>query len=532
MEKRIISLFAAFCMAIGCLCLRLYILGSSGTELVSSGSHYSSFTLSKLRGEILDCNGKRITNSDYENHIIAKPSTASLDALQKLLDSRTYSSLKERMSKGSPITVNIGKVKIESSDDLLCTAIYERYSALQPAVHIIGYINDENHGVTGIEKAYDDILYSDESICARVSIDAYGKALGGSGIELISPMTDAGSVRLTIDTEIQTAVENALDECNVQQGCAVVVDAKTGAIRASASRPNFDPHRISDYLDSESSPLLNRALESFSVGSIFKVAVAACAIENGISDFQYSCTGSCNIGGVKFGCSSNTAHGKIDLQKALEISCNTYFINLGQKIGAKKLLETASLLGFGQSLKLVEGMASDGGVLPTDDELQSPAALANFSFGQGSFTASPLQIAQMLCAVANSGKYYEPYLIESVTDRSGVETRHKKKYPTVALSEETSESLLKMLTSVVENGNASPARPEQFSAAGKTATAQTGIFDKNGNEVCNTWFGGIFPAEDPKYIAVIMKQGGSSGAYDCAPVFKKIADSMNFSEIN
>ncbi len=532
MEKRIISLFAAFCMAIGCLCLRLYVLGSSGTEFVSSGSHYSSFTLSNLRGEILDCNDKKITDSDYENHIIAKPSPSSLDTLQKLLDSRTCSSLKERMSKGSPVTVNIGKLKIESTDNLLCTSVYERYSTLQSAVHIIGYLNEENHGVTGIEKAFDDILYSDKSICARVPIDAYGKALGGSGIELISPTADTGTVRLTIDIEIQTAVENALDECNVRQGCAVVVDAKTGAIRAAVSRPNFDPHRISDYLDSESSPLLNRMLESFSVGSIFKVAVAACAIENGISDFLYTCNGSCKIGDVKFGCSSNASHGKIDLQKALEVSCNTYFINLGQKIGAKKLIETASLLGFGQGLELAEGMTSDGGVIPTNDELQSPAALANFSFGQGSFTASPLQISQMLCAVANSGKYCEPYLIESVTDRSGIVTEHKKKYPTFALSEETSECLLKMLTSVVENGNASSARPERFSAAGKTATAQTGIFDKNGNEVCNTWFGGIFPADEPSYIAVIMKQGGSSGAYDCAPVFKKIADSINFPEFS
>ena len=321
-----------------------------------------------------------------------------------------------------------------------------------------------------------------------------------------------------------------LDEYNVQQGCAVVVDAKTGAIRATASRPTYDPYRISDYLDSESSPLLNRALESFAVGSIFKVAVASCALENGLCDFQYTCTGSCNVKNVKFGCSGNTAHGKVNLQKALEVSCNTYFINLGQKLGSEKLVETASLLGFGQVHKLAEGIFSESGVLPTVDELSNPAALANFSFGQGSFTATPLQIAQMLCAVANGGKYCEPYLVESVTDRFSVENKQKKKYPIVAISEETSETLLKMLTSVVENGNASPARPERFSAAGKPATAQTGIYDRNGNEICNTWFGGCFPAKNPQYVAVIMKQGGSSGAYDCAPIFKKIADSINFSE--
>lgn len=530
MGNRIICVFTVFCLIIGCLCLRLYVLGSSGTERVSSGSHYSSFTLNAIRGQILDCNGKELTESDYTNFIIAKPTLGSLDTLRDLLDSRTYSSLKQRMEKGSPVMVNIGKAKVETNDDILCVPIYKRYSGSQPAIHIIGYLDEQSHGVTGIEKAFDNFLFSGKSISARVSVDACGRTLGGAGIELLSPTVETGNVRLTIDIDIQTAVENALDESDVQQGCAVVVDVKTGAIRAAASRPSYDPYRISDYLDSESSPLLNRVLESFAVGSIYKAAVAACALENGLSDFQYTCTGSCNVKNVKFGCSSNTAHGKVNLQKALEVSCNTYFINLGQKLGAEKLIETSSLLGFGQSCKLADKIISESGILPTVDELKNPAALANFSFGQGNFTATPLQIAQMLCAVANGGNYCEPYLVESVTDRSGIENKHKKKYPTVAMSAESSETMLRMLTSVVEKGNASPARPEKFSAAGKTATAQTGIFDKKGNEICNTWFGGCFPAENPQYVAVIMKQGGSSGAYDCAPIFKKIADSINFSE--
>ena len=98
------------------------------------------------------------------------------------------------------------------------------------------------------------------------------------------------------------------------------------------------------------------------------------------------------------------------------------------------------------------------------------------------------------------------------------------------MDETTSLRLTQLLTSVIENGNASPAKPDRFSAAGKTATAQTGIFDKNGNEICNTWFGGFFPAESPRYAVVVMKQGGASGSYDCAPVFKKIADTIKISE--
>lgn len=517
-------------MVIGCLCLRLYVLGSSGTELVGSGSHYSSFALNNIRGEIVDCNGQKITNSTCDNYVIAKPTVASLDMLYKLCDSRTYSFLKQRMEKGSPVKVNIGNKSTASTKDILCLPIYKRYSSSQPAMHIIGYLDEGYHGITGIEKAFDDILYSDKFITARVPVDAYGRSLVGAETELVSPTADVGKVQLTIDLEIQSAVEKALDEADLVCGCAVVIDVKTGAIKASASRPSYDPRRISDCLDSEYSPLINRTTESFAVGSIFKVAVAVCAAENGLSDFEYTCVGSCNIGGVEFGCSNHTVHGKMNIKKALEVSCNTYFINLGQRLGAKKIIETASLLGFGQSEKLADDMIFASGVLPSLNELNNPAALANFSFGQGNFTATPLHIAQMLCAVANRGSYYKPYLVEAVTDRSGEKIKHKAKYPTVAMSEKTSTAILDMLTSVVENGNASPAHPKRFAAAGKTATAQTGIYDKNGNEICNAWFGGCFPADNPRYVAVVLKQGGSSGSYDCAPIFKKIADSINFSE--
>ena len=530
MEKRIISVFTAFCLIIGCLCLRLYVLCSSGTELVSSEAHYSTFTLSNVRGEIVDCKGRKLTDADYDNYIIAKPSIEALDILRETLDSRSYTSAKQRMENGSPVAVNIGRQSVPSDKNYLCVPVYKRYSTDQAAIHILGYLDEEFHGVTGLEKAFDGILSTEEHVAVRVPVDAYGRTIVGAETEIVSPSPDVGKVELTLDLDIQKATEKALDECGISQGCAIVADVKSGAIRAISSRPTYDPTRVSDYLDSEASPLLNRSLESFAVGSIFKVAVAACAIENEISDFQYTCTSSCNIGGVRFGCSSNTSHGKVDLQKALEVSCNTYFINLGQKLGADKITETASLLGFGQGSELADGIISESGVLPTRESLINPAALANYSFGQGSFTATPIQITQMLCAVANGGTYYEPYLVNTVTDRTGAVTKHKNKYPTVAMSKETSKILLKMLTSVVENGNASPARPERFTAAGKTATAQTGIFDKNGSEICNTWFGGCFPADDPQYVAVIMKQGGASGSYDCAPVFKKIADSINFSE--
>lgn len=526
MEKRVIAVFTAFCFAIGCICLRLYVVCTTGAELVPSASHFSTCELYDLRGEIYDCNGQRLTDSEFDNIIVAKPTETVADMLFELTDSKKYSELLKRIENGYSVTLNIGSRSIPDAEDYKCYKAYKRYSDNQFARHIIGYLNSELHGVSGIEKAFDSLLYTGSSVYAKIPIDAAGRAITGESIELCGDDTTTGSVKLTIDLQIQKCVEEALDEGGITEGCAVVVDIESGAIRAMASRPVFNQNEISEALNSEASPLLDRCLQSYAVGSVFKTAVALAAVEAGLDGFECECSGSCDVGGVVFGCSSNTVHGKVNLQKALEVSCNTYFIKLGQRLGAKKIIEAAGLLGFGQSNTLCDGISCDGGTLPSLDELKNPAALANFSFGQGSFTASVFQISQMMSAVGGSGKYYEPYLVEEATTADGVTEAHKVKYPIVAFEEATANRLKDMLTSVVKSGNAVAAQPNNFDAAGKTATAQTGIYNSDGYELCNTWFAGFFPADKPKYTVVIMKQGGSSGAADCAPVFKAIADKI------
>lgn len=526
LEKRIITIFTAFCLTIGCICLKLCIVSITGDELVPSETHFTAYKLYDVRGNISDCNGKRLTERDYDNVVIAKATPQSADMLSELADSKSFAEISRRIKNGFPVMFNIGSRSIISTDDFKCYRAYKRYSDSHIAQHIIGYLDSELHGISGIEKAFDDLLYIGREVYARVPSDALGRSITGGEIEIHTEASTSVTIRLTLDYDLQQTVENALDEGGITEGCAIVTDIKSGAIRAMASRPSFDADRVADYLDSEDSPLLNRCLQSYAVGSVFKVAVAAAAEEAGLENFECNCSGSCNVGGVVFGCSGNTVHGKVDLQKALEVSCNTYFISLGQKLGANKILEATGLLGFGQVNRLCDGISADEGTVPSREELKNPAALANFSFGQGSFTASVFQISQMISAIGGSGKYYEPYLVEEIIDSDGASEKHRLKYPVTAFDEKTAESMAKMLTSVVTNGNAAAAKPTSFNAAGKTATAQTGIYNSNGDELCNTWFAGFFPAENPQYTVVIMKQGGVSGAYDCAPVFKSIADKI------
>lgn len=536
MEKRVVAVFTLFAMLFGSICLRLYDISTGGIEQVNLADRKYRIDINPIRGDIVDCNGEKLVATDYENIVAAKPTHKALDSLSKVLDTQEYALLQERMKSLKAVTVNIGKLEIEQNSDAVTLRRYFRYSENQIADHIIGYLNGEGNGVTGIEKCYNSILRTDKMLSVKFNADVYGRVLSGTEIEIENSTLRKSRVMLSIDKDIQTIVENALDISEVSQGGAVVVEIETGAVRAIASRPDFNGSDPSADLNAVGSPFFNRSLKAFSVGSVFKVAVAAAAIENGCGDFTYDCNGSCEIGDVTFSCNDKTSHGQLDICKALECSCNTFFIALAQKTGEDKIRETASLLGFGQEIRLADSLISSAGVLPTADELSNVGALANFSFGQGKFTATMLQLSNMISAVASKGSYRQPYLIESVTDADGTVVESKKiSAPVYALSEKTSAKLTEMLVSVIENGNASKAKlKNSVLAAGKTATAQTGTFDKNSQEIYNTWFAGFFPADNPRYTVVVLKQGGTSGAADCAPVFKRIADKIydleNFSK--
>lgn len=534
MIKRMIAVVAAFSLLYTSICIRLYKLAVSGTETANTSQRRYTIDVNEIRGEILDCNGERLVMTEYENIAAARPTYKALKALENVLNESQFLSVKERIQNSNAVTIGIGKSTVDENEDIIVLKKYQRYADSGFAAHTLGYINGEGRGVYGIEKSFDNILYTGKNLSVSFMSDVHGRVLGGTEIQVNNKDVRTGSVMLTLDSRIQNIVEKALDENRVVCGGAVVVENETGAIRAAVSRPGFAPDNVSEYLEDKNSPLLNRTLNPYSVGSVFKVVVAAAAIEGKSEDFTYECKGECDIDGTVFSCNDKTAHGKLDLTKALECSCNTFFIELARKVGAEKILEAASLMGFGQEIRLAEGMISKSGMLPSAYELRSSGEFANFSFGQGRFSATMLQLCNMMSCVAGKGKYYEPYLIEKVTGADGnTVLSHRVGFPVYVFSERTSAELTSMLESVIENGNAGKAKLENgITAAGKTATAQTGVFDSNGVELCNTWFAGFFSSEYSGYSVVILKEGGRSGAEDCAPIFKDIADEIIMLEKN
>ena len=264
--------------------------------------------------------------------------------------------------------------------------------------------------------------------------------------------------------------------------------------------------------------------------------MAAAALESGYGRYTpYTCKGYEDVDGHIFYCHWRNGHGEIDLQKAIEVSCNPFFIDLGLRVGGKRIASMAREIGFSRAAQFTDDIKTQSGTLPDDAELSLDTAVANFSFGQGSLTATPIQVAQMICTVANGGYAVTPRLVEGFTDDGKTYYEHTAAYaPSQVFSKRTSDILRECLVSNVEEGSGVKAKPSFGTAGGKTASAQTGVYETPGeedSEIVHAWFAGYFPAETPKYAIVVLVEGGESGSDTAAPIFKEIADEILLREM-
>ena len=212
------------------------------------------------------------------------------------------------------------------------------------------------------------------------------------------------------------------------------------------------------------------------------------------------------------------------MQTALEKSCNCYFIDLIMKTDLDYLLKLCRDIGIGQGDSLAEGLDTSSGILPDEELLRIKGELANFAFGQGSLMMTPIQMLKMYHTLA-TGNVISPTVMYGKMDSSGNVERSTSAVPQKLLTDGTVKKMRQMLFSVTENGNAYNAKSNLVSLAGKTGTAQSGVY-KNGQEICRTWFAGFFPAEAPEYVVVVMNENGMGGNSDCGPVFREICEGI------
>ncbi len=502
--------------------LRLTTLSTANYTEVQTAKNGIRLTIGRQRGTIYDCNNTPLTNDKELIMASVLPTPNAIITLRSVLKGEELASALDRLKDGKPILCQLPREV--DCEDIVCFRVYE---STQPSRHLIGYTDKDGKGVSGLQKAYDHLLYCEEELSLYYETDAKGRALEGVAPEITQGNTLNGVIT-TIDSGIQAIAEEYSKY--IEKGAIVVAEAESGKIRGAVSRPSFDSESIEIYLESEASPLFNRITNAYNVGSVFKPCVAIAGLENGITDFTYTCTGSCEIVDRFFKCHKLDGHGQLGLCEGLAFSCNTFFYNLAFKIGQDSIYKTAKSLSFGESITLCENMQTAKGNMPTQDSILNIAHLANFSIGQGELLLSPISILPLYCAIACDGSYYLPSLVEKTVE-NGEKITVNNGAPTRVMKSSTAEILRGYLKSVLDEGTGEKAKPKTVSAAGKTATAQTGKYD-GGKEICSGWFCGFFPAENPEYVVVVFSEDDRKQALTCSEIFALIADKIKSSQIN
>lgn len=524
MHNRVAISFFSLMVIFGILILNIFFTGIDlDIAETAQTANKKSVTLDTSRGMIYDANGQKLVNSQNYNITVCLPLSENTEKVFPYLSSDEKNEFYDNMSKGK---VNILSINQNFNDDTIKTVtLSKRYADNQTCVHIIGHLDSENSGAMGLEKAYNSYLSQNSgTMNARWSVNALGHIIHGEKLKFASEnyLSPAG-IQLTIDLNFQKIAESVLVENNVTKGAVVIMNSDTAEILASASVPTFNPNKLELSIDDINEPFVNRATSAYSVGSVFKPIIASVAIENNI-DLTYKCVGCITIGGRKFSCNNGVAHGLVNMETATAKSCNSYFIALGQKIGAERIISLCENLGFNQATEIADNYSIQAGFLPNIQDISSPQELANLSFGQGKLLISPIQMACVYSVFANGGYYREPTLMKAIIDKDG-NAIQKVQLPDKCqvLNNSTVKSIDKYLKGVVEIGSGYRAHSDLVIGHGKTATAQSGWFD-DGREIMHTWFCGYFDYNDTTYTIVIFKEDGKTGAEDCAPIFKQIAE--------
>ncbi len=425
------------------------------------------------------------------------------------------------------------------------------------ATHILGYIRGitkeelenpqysdyrlgEEIGKMGVEKEYEGFLRGEPG-GQVLEVNTHNRILR---VLSTKDPTPGNNIILTIDAEIQTIVEEALGD---KIATVVVEDPRTGEILALASEPSFDPNIFNDRISAEdwealhndpNFPMVNRALSGYPAGSLFKIVTAYAALEEGKTYIDISpegeirrgrvinCPGSFYLGKWKYDCWKPGGHGSLNIVQAIEQSCNVHFYTLGYEVGVKKLAHYAKQLGLGKEtgIDLPNEMS---GIIPTPewkkktwDTAWFPGDTVNMSIGQGFVMATPLQMANVMSAIANGGTLYKPQIVKKITSPTGEVLRDFKPQiiRKLSFSPDTIRAIRLGLYLAVfgTRGTARRIRMEELPIAGKTGTAQNPHGDNH------AWFIAYAPYDNPQVVISVLVEHGGEGSYTAVPIAKEI----------
>jgi penicillin-binding protein 2 len=346
-------------------------------------------------------------------------------------------------------------------------------------------------GKNGIEKIYNSRLMGiPGERFEEITLDT----MRVNKLILERPSTPGNNIFLTIDSRIQGIAEKALGK---KKGSVIVMDPWNGEIIAIASSPRYNLNTLNkDYATLSKNPLkpfLNRPVQSvLPPGSTFKIITAIAALEENKIDenTHFPCYGSLKIGNIRFRCNTRHGHGLLNVEEAIQYSCNVFFFETAKILGGTLLKKWAENFGLGKT--------TDAGLIYEKKgnfpESRSISQTINLSIGQGAMLVTPLQIAKMIATIANGGWYTKPHILRKISDYKGdilvndtYELTEK-----INISEKNMNIIRNSLRKVVTSGTAKKAGLKKLRVAGKTGTTQTAREDEN-----HAWFVGYAPFENP-----------------------------------
>lgn len=528
MKKRLIALAAGFVVLLLVLSARLtqiQILDSEKFASVNAKQQRITLNGEDTRGTIFDRYGNRLTGADESIIYIIKKEELDATAariFQVIGAERVENESKRYFVYRSNIFSEDAAYVLKRDYEAFIIKGATRYEEEQPAVHFVGYINEtDGTGASGIEKEFNDILSRKQKV-VYASVDGKRMIIPGLGISSTVENPNCGVIT-TLDLKIQKKAEQVLKDSG-HSGTIIVVDAKTGEVLAGASAPSYNPAHVEDYLDSSNEEFINKATQSlYPPGSIFKIIVAAAALEKGAvnTDSMFLCNGYEVINGIRINCSKEEGHGEINFRDAFAKSCNSAFIQIGMLTGGDAILEMASAFGVGE--KSFQGKIEEKtGLLPGTQDIQG-AGIGNLSIGQGKLLITPAQAARITAIIAAGGIDRGLSLIRGTTE--GGETEYLKKEPSErVINKETADLISGLMVDTVNYGTANNLSGAGVTIAGKTGSAEASY---HGEMVVHGWFTGFFPAEEPKYVITVFVESGGSGRGSAVPLFRQMVEYLN-----
>ncbi|NJM18717.1 MAG: penicillin-binding protein 2 [Richelia sp. RM2_1_2] len=520
------------------------------------------------RGNIYDRNGKLLATTRYPHSVYLWPMAHKKEETWNTMGPRLsqilgipQKEIEEKLTEAGPNSSSLVRIARDISLGQI-TALKEYESDL-PGVeinreairyyphgaqlaHVIGYTREltaeqlaekkkdgyrlgDVIGQMGVEKAFETTLRGEWG-GQQVEVDGKGRPLRTLGVKQAKPGQD---IKLTIDIDLQKAAYKALQG---QTGTVIAMHPENGGILAMVSNPAFDPNVFSKQKPSpkeleaillgKNHPMLNRAFRAYPPASTFKVVTIAAGLESGkfAPNTVLQTYGSLSFGGHRFNEWNHAGFGPLGFTGALAMSSDTFFYQVGARVGGTNLVKWTKKFGFGVQTGSEFSFNESRGFVP-DNAYQrklwkrdwTVGDSVNMSIGQGALLTTPLQVTRMFAIPANGGYLVKPHILK--------DNEEKKKWrESVGMKPKTVEIIRKGLREVITNGTAksmnSPTIPPM---AGKTGTAEA--WRSNRVKANHAWFGGYAPADKPEIVVLAFgEHSGAGGGAVAAPMVKQVME--------